>query len=82
MASREKEVIALVTGGYKNLGLRISLDLKKAGYQVIVRPRGNHHRRVLSHGKIKYRPALAGAQLGFAVQFFVVAFSRGNVQNG
>jgi 3-oxoacyl-[acyl-carrier protein] reductase len=35
MASKNEEIIALVTGGYKNLGLKISKKLKKAGFNVV-----------------------------------------------
>ena len=36
MASKNEGIVALVTGGYKNLGLHISRKLKEAGYNVVV----------------------------------------------
>ncbi|MGA1866641.1 MAG: SDR family oxidoreductase, partial [Thermoplasmatota archaeon] len=35
MASKKEEIVALVTGGYKHLGLYISRKLKNAGYKVV-----------------------------------------------
>lgn len=41
MVSQGEGIIALVTGGYKNLGLQISRKLKEAGYTVVVTYRTN-----------------------------------------
>jgi len=44
MVSKDEEIIALVTGGYKNLGLDISRKLKEAGYNVVITYRSNERK--------------------------------------
>lgn len=51
MASKEEKIIALVTGGYKNIGLGITKGLMEAGYRVVATHRATGSRMAESAAK-------------------------------